>query len=36
VRDLDAVSDVARERGFERERVVSMPANNLVVVFRRA
>jgi hypothetical protein len=36
VRDLAAVTEVARERGFVRDRVVSMPANNLTVVFRRA
>jgi hypothetical protein len=36
VRDLDVVADVARERGFVRERVVEMPANNLSVVFRRS
>lgn len=36
VRDLDAVAQVARERGFEKERTLQMPANNLTVVFRRA
>ena len=36
VRDLDVVTEEARERGLSRERVVQMPANNLVVVFRRS
>jgi SAM-dependent methyltransferase len=35
VRDLDVVTERARERGLEREQVVPMPANNLTVVFRR-
>lgn len=36
VRDLDVVAQAAREQGFTNERVVPMPANNLVVVFRRS
>lgn len=36
VRDLADVTAVANERGFTRERIVRMPANNLSVVFRRA
>lgn len=36
VRDLDVVTEEARARGFTRERVAQMPANNLVVVFRRS
>ena len=35
VRDLDDVAAVAAEHGFDLERVVEMPANNLSVVFRR-
>lgn len=35
VRDLRDVEDVARLRGLSKERVVEMPANNLMVVFRR-
>jgi hypothetical protein len=35
VRDLDDVTALAHRHGFELERVVEMPANNLTVVFRR-
>jgi SAM-dependent methyltransferase len=35
VRDLDAVATSARDHGFEIVEVVSMPANNLTVVFER-
>ncbi len=35
VRDLEAVVDEARGRGFDHVETVSMPANNLTVVFRR-
>jgi hypothetical protein len=35
VRDLDEVTELAEGRGFDRERVVPMPANNHVIVFRR-
>lgn len=35
LRDLDEVSTVARDAGFERVDVVAMPANNLSVIFRR-
>jgi SAM-dependent methyltransferase len=36
VRDLDDVVLLARERGFELAEVVAMPANNLMVILRRA
>jgi len=36
VRDLDVVSAEAASRGFTLEEVVRMPANNLVVVFRKS
>lgn len=36
VRDLDVVAQVAAEAGFTHERVVPMPANNMIVVFRRS
>jgi SAM-dependent methyltransferase len=36
VRDLEAVTDVAAEHGFERNLLVRMPANNLCVGFARA
>ncbi|MGE0723917.1 MAG: DUF938 domain-containing protein [Alphaproteobacteria bacterium] len=36
VRDLDAVSALARAAGFEGPVVTEMPANNLSVVYRRA
>jgi len=36
VRDLDDVARCASENGFELAEVVSMPANNLTVVFARA
>lgn len=36
VRDLEEVERVAGEQGFELERVVEMPVNNLSLVFRRA
>jgi len=35
VRDLEAVEQVARDRDFELEEVVAMPANNLSLVLRR-
>ncbi len=35
VRDLEAVVEEARGRGFDHVETVSMPANNLTVVFRR-
>jgi SAM-dependent methyltransferase len=35
VRDLDEVAASAHALGFELDEVVSMPANNLTVVFRR-
>jgi hypothetical protein len=35
VRDLERVADVARSRGFELVETVSMPANNVSVIFRR-
>ncbi|MCK6589102.1 MAG: class I SAM-dependent methyltransferase, partial [Polyangiaceae bacterium] len=36
VRDLADVTAFAKERGFSREAVVPMPANNHSIVFRRA
>jgi SAM-dependent methyltransferase len=36
VRDLGDVAAAARERGFELSERVAMPANNQLVVFRRA
>jgi hypothetical protein len=35
VRSLDEVQAAADEQGFELERRVPMPANNLSLVFRR-
>ncbi|KAI9028722.1 hypothetical protein DFJ74DRAFT_659926 [Hyaloraphidium curvatum] len=35
VRDLKDVAEVARSEGFGEPEVVEMPANNLVVVFRK-
>jgi SAM-dependent methyltransferase len=35
VRDMEAVTDVARERGFALVETVPMPANNFSVVFRK-
>jgi len=35
VRDLETVADVAHARGFDLVETVSMPANNLSVIFRR-
>lgn len=35
LRELDDVTDVARENGFSCEAVTAMPANNLSVVFRK-
>lgn len=35
VRNLEDVDEVAYQRGFARERLVRMPANNLLLVFRR-
>lgn len=36
VRDLEAVLGLAEENGFTLEEIVTMPANNLSVVLRRA
>ena len=36
VRDLEAVIDVAKARGFGSQAVIPMPANNLMVSFTRA
>lgn len=36
IRQLEEVTAAAGERGFELEELVEMPANNLVVVYRRA
>jgi SAM-dependent methyltransferase len=36
LRDLEAVAAEAAKHGFELDRVVEMPANNLTIVFRRA
>ena len=36
VRHLETVVDEAQKRGFAMDRVVEMPANNLVVVLRRS
>lgn len=36
VRDLEAVSEVAAEHGFDAPEVIDMPANNLSLVFRRS
>jgi hypothetical protein len=35
VRDLDEVASAAAERGFALDECIEMPANNLVVVFRK-
>lgn len=35
VRDLAVVADEAAARGFDLERVVEMPANNLCVIYRK-
>ena len=36
VRDLEAVIEVAKARGFDCQAVIPMPANNLMVSFTRA
>jgi SAM-dependent methyltransferase len=36
VRDLEAVEEIAQSYGFTLDEVVTMPANNFSVVFRRA
>jgi hypothetical protein len=36
VRDLEAVIEVARERGLNLQEVIAMPANNFSVVFRQS
>ena len=35
VRDLEAVTELARERGFSAPEIVEMPANNLSLLFKR-
>ncbi|HVY84263.1 MAG TPA: DUF938 domain-containing protein [Caulobacterales bacterium] len=35
VRDMEAVVDIAKQRGFACEDVVAMPANNFSLVFRK-
>jgi len=32
---MEAVTFAAREQGFARHQVVTMPANNLMLLFRR-
>lgn len=34
LRDIDAVSDVARVNGFTVDEIIAMPANNFTLVFR--
>ena len=34
LRDIDAVTGVARQHEFDLEELVAMPANNLMLVFR--
>lgn len=34
LRDIDAVTDVARQHAFDLEELIAMPANNFVLVFR--
>lgn len=36
LRDLDAVCDLALDRGLRREQLIEMPANNLMLVLRRS
>jgi SAM-dependent methyltransferase len=35
VRDLDRMTELAESHGFELESSIAMPANNLIVVYRR-
>lgn len=35
VRDLEAVTELAREQGFSAPEIVEMPANNLSLLFKR-
>jgi len=35
VRDLDEVAELADRHGLALQRTVTMPANNLSVIFRR-
>lgn len=35
VRDIEAVTDLARQAGFDGPEIVEMPANNLSLIFRR-
>lgn len=36
VRDLEAVAEIARGKGFGEPQIMEMPANNLSVIFRRS
>ena len=36
LRDLERVAEEAADRGFGPPEAVAMPANNLILVFRRA
>ncbi len=36
IRDVTDIAAVAAERGFRHEEIISMPANNMMLVFRRA
>jgi hypothetical protein len=35
IRDLDEITALARQHGIEEPERIAMPANNLIVVFRR-
>ena len=34
IRHLESVNDIAFENGFEQEKIIEMPANNLSVIYR--
>ena len=35
IRDLEEVTAIAEKNGLHREAIISMPANNLMLIFRR-
>ena len=34
IRQLERIDEIAFEHGFEQEKIIEMPANNLSVIYR--
>ena len=35
LRNLEQVSDVAKENGFIQEKIINMPANNFSIIYKK-